>query len=800
VPEIPTESPYPLGTLVRDPRLLGIRAPEISLALDALAPEEGERVHVALMGDTHSGRSSVLAEVSRRLGAERRRLVVELARPDALDPERRAFLRHLMIALVEALAAAIGESAPWYAAWRERVYLRSTASVGAGDLLSSALFLAAEPDGEIDQAVLERDLAALLSIAREAGFEGIVVTVDDASPLTEDVALIEELVDCFDLLGGYSLLLVGLPTTARHFTEAASSSCLQRFRPVWLMRLRGHRILTALRAPLSAEDRGLLKGEYDDLLGDVTQLTGGNVYELMVVAHHLWMSCKLGEQDQFVLTPRVLDRIIPHIAMLTAEGDALRDGAEAIDLLPEDRVGEAVGLASYSRLSVREIAITRLLGLERDELVLEAPLKATDIAAESERVRAVLGELEEAGVVSVDPGGERFSVVGGRAAAVLLKYKARARLGDSVSGAGFDLGFLPWVGQCLACGAGARWLNGLSGGRSLGVSVATAKGGIGRHSPRPGIRALAGQEGVGRLIEAELDFVPWNEAAKEQIAALLTADDPVIALVCTSVMYAGDQLEHMEVWELSEESDQAALDHAGAEATDESWVSVVESADLGWSGSEGALLRGAEAREALIALFQIAATVAVHENFGEWLEDGDSGHLDRARRVAAESVATLRKTGHSDLMLGGELAGMLSRLGFLESFDDELLSEARASLEEAVRIGAGDGWVTRWNYVNVLARSGEADAALAQLDLLEEEYEGEGDEGYVFFFLPGRPTEKCFVNVEGPGISALFQLQRATLSGEGGATLRAAIEACLASGDEGAAMVAGWAEPQALAA
>jgi hypothetical protein len=785
--------------LIRDPRLLGIRGREISFALDALAPEEGEDAHVALMGEAHSGRSSVLAEVSRRLGAERGRLVVELARPDALDPERRAFLRHLMIALVETLAAAIGESAPWYAAWRERVYLRSTASIGAGDLLSSALFLAAEPDGEIDQAVLERDLAVLLDIAREAGFKGIVVTVDDASPLTEDVDLIEELVDCFDLLGGYSLLIAGLPTTARHFTEA-SSSCLQRFRPVWLARLRGHRILTALRAPLSTDDRVLLKDEYDDLLRDLTQLTGGNVYELMVVAHHLWMSCKLGEQEQFVLTPRVLDRIIPHIALLTAEGDALRDGAEAIDLLPEERVREAVVLASYSRLSVREIAIIRLLGLEREEIDLERPVETEDIAAESERVRAVLGELEEAGVVSVDPGGERFGVVGDRATTVLLKYKARARLGDSMPGAGFDFGFLPSVGQCLAGVAGARWLGALSGGRRLGVSVATAKGGIGRHSPRPGIRALAGEEGIGRLIEAELDFVPWSEAEKERIAALLSEDDPVIALVCTSVMYGGDQLEHMEAWELSEEADQSALDNAGAQATDESWVSIVESADLGWSGSEGVLLRGAAAREALIALFQIGATVAVHENFRKWVGGGDPGHLDRARRVAAEAVATLRKTGHSDVMLGGELAGMLSRLGFLESFDDGLLGEACASLEEAVRIGAGDGWVTRWNYVNVLARSGEADAALAQLDLLEEEYEGDGDEGYVFFFLPGRPTSDSFVKVEGPGIGALLNLQRAILDAKGGVALQVAIEACLASGDEGAATVAGWAEPPALAA
>jgi hypothetical protein len=800
VAEIPADSPYPLGTLVRDPRLLQIREPEIAMALEALAPEEGERSHVVLLGEAHSGRSSVLVEVSRRLAHERGRLVVVLTRPEALAPERQAFIRHLLIALVEALSEAIGPAAPWYEAWRERVYLRSKASVGAGDLLSSALFLAADPGCEVDQAVLQRDLAVLLEIASEAGFKGIVFSIDDASPLTEDVALIEELVDCFDLLGGYSLLIAALPSTAGHFTEAASN-CLRRFCPVRLVRLLGpQRIHTALTAPLPVADRALVKEEYDDLLRDVRQLTGGNVYELMIVAHHLWMSCKLGEQDKFTLTPRVLDRIIPHIALLTAEGDALRDGAEAIDLLPEDRVAEAVELASFSRLSVREIAITRLLGIGRVESACEKAITPAEIEVEGARVRSSLEELEEAGVVSLHPDGQRFALVGGRAVAVLLKYKARARVGAAALEIGFDLGFLRSVGQYLACQSVTRWLDALPDGRSLGLNASTPKGAIGRHSPRPAIRALVGGGEVDRLIEAELDFAPWNEEAYDRIAALLAEEDPVVALVCTSVMYEGDQLEYMEAWELEAGVDQAALDRTLAEVTNESWVEVVESADLTWSGSEGAVLRGAKAREALIALFHIAAGRAVHELFRFWLSGGGTEPLGRARRVAAEAVTTLRKTGRSDLVLHGELAGMLSRLGFLQSFEDGLLGEARVSLEEALRVGAGDGWVTRWNYVNVLGRSGEVDAAIAQLDLLEEEYGGSERMGYVFFFLPGRPTEESFVKIDGLGIGALFDLQRVILHGGSGTALQAALQACLESGDEGAEAVAGWVEPPAVAA
>jgi hypothetical protein len=797
--EIPADSPYPLGTLVRDPRLLQNRNAEIAQALDALAPLEGDRQHAVVIGEPHSGRSSVLAEVSRRAEGERNRLVVALTKPEGLPPDRPAFIRHLLIAIVEAIAAATDSEAPWYAAWRQRVYLRDTGPVAHQDLLSAALFLAGDPCCEIDRAVLERDLVALAGVAREGGFDGIVITIDDASPLTEDIGLVEALVDSFDLIGNYVLLIAGLPSTATHFTQAASP-CLQRFRPVWLIPFFGpRRIVSALRAPLVGADNELLRAEDADHLRDITQLTAGNPYELMVVAHHLWMSCKLGEQDHFVLTPRVLDRIIPHISMLTANGDALRDGAEAIDLLPEERIGEAVELASLSRLSVREIAVTRLLGAEKPGARPEKPIEVAEVDAEADRVRSALEDLEGAGVVQLHTDGQRFNVVGGRAASVLLKYKARARIGAAAVGRPFDLGFLWSVGRELAREAALRWLEEIDGGNSLGFHVTNAPGGIGRHSPRPAIRALAGGTGVERLIEADLDFAPWNGDAYDRIAKSLTRDEPTIALVCTSVMYGGDQLEYLEAWELPEEVGQSELDQA-LSLTTETWVPLVESAELIWSGSEGVALRGQAAREALIALFHFGATSAVHELFGEWLEGGASDLLFRARRVADESVSTLRMTGQSDLELGGELGGMLSRLGFLQSFEDDLLDQAQASLEEALRLGPGDGWVTRWNLANVLARQDEPEPALAQLDLLAQELDHESDVGYVFFFLPGRATIDSFVKVSKEGIRPLLELQRSVINGNKDAALTDAIEECVSSGDEAVAGAAGWVDSSPMPA
>ncbi|MGA2455892.1 MAG: hypothetical protein ABSG93_20510 [Solirubrobacteraceae bacterium] len=188
-------SPYPLGTPVRDPRLLQNRRTEIGIALDAVAPEEeAEHRHAVLLGEPRAGRSTVLLEVARRAAAERNRLVVWLRGNEEVRGKRHRLTRHLLTAVVEALSVATGaEAAPWHLAWRDRVYLQDRSPSTERDLLSSALVLAAEPNAEIDRALLDLDLTTLLRLSREADLRGIVVCIDDASSLTEDVPLVEEL-------------------------------------------------------------------------------------------------------------------------------------------------------------------------------------------------------------------------------------------------------------------------------------------------------------------------------------------------------------------------------------------------------------------------------------------------------------------------------------------------------------------------------------------------------------------------------------------------------------------------------
>jgi len=760
--------------------------------LDTVASERpGAQGHAVVLGEAHSGRSSVIEEVARRAAAERGRLVVKLQAGEELS--RSEFARHLLTAVVEGLAKVVGGGAEWYEAWRDRVYLRRTSGAEDRDILSSALVLAADSTAWLDRVILERDLTELARLAEEAELRGVVVVIDDVSPLTEDVTLIEEVVDIFDAIGGYSLLLAGLPTVGRHFQQAASR-CLERVEPVWLRPFSGpQRVFTALSTPLEGEASRYADGGDLDFLLDVLSLTGGNPYELMVVGAYLWQSCEQGEQEKYALTPRVLDRVIPHLALLATDGDALRDGAQAIDRLTDEQVALAIELAALQKLSLREIAIARQMkvGSPTGEFDAEAILKG-DIGEELGRVRSQLEDLEEAGVIQLHPGGDRFSVVGGRHASILLKYKARSRIGTDNFEPIFGFRFLQAVGSALGQDMARRIIEKTPNARSLGFSSLASDGGLGRTSPRQVVRSFESSDDIGRLIDAEIDVVPWSAESFDQIGELLAAEEPTIALLCTALSNERGQVEYLELWEVPNSAAHDEVARAVSEVA-EDWQKVVAGAELSWRGSQSAVLRGTAARRVLCALQSLAATKSVFDLFKRWREDAaDQDALRAAERIAEDSITVMRATGKSDVTLAGELSSMLSRLGFLRSFDEERLPAAEDALEDALRSGDAEAWVTKWNLANVCARQGKSERAIGLLGEVKDEV-GEGTNANVLAFIPGRQAVDSLVGVSSKGIDPLIRLQKLIVGGGEPEQIAAAAAECRASEDPGAEQVAEWA-------
>ena len=411
------------------------------------------------------------------------------------------------------------------------------------------------------------------------------------------------------------------------------------------------------------------------------------------------------------MTTRVLDRVIPTLSLHASAGDALRDGAAAIEKLADERVGRAVELVARAEMTIRQIAIAQILKVEsRDADRVDERLLSADIDAEADRVRGELEALQEAGVATLHSDQETFSIVGGEAAAVLLKYKARSRSGAGGSGQPFEMNFLATAGRALARDAAVKAREGVSGAEILGFSLLLSEDGAGRLSSRAAIRALSRGAGIARLAQAEVDLIPASVEAFDRTGQLLGEEQISVGLVSISIVDDEQEFEYSEAWELAPGTNEQLLSDAFSSVTEE-WQRLVEAAELRWNGLEQVVLHGEQARSALVAMQRYAATGAVYELFDRFEEQNDSEALDRAMRIGEASVAGMEATGLSDRELDGEMSLTLSRVGFLRSFDDVRLPSAREAIERALAVGDADGWVTRWNLMNIQARQGNLDQA-----------------------------------------------------------------------------------------
>ena len=447
-------NPYSL-TPTDAPRLLRNRRREIGSLVNRVAPLEGGAGHALIVGEARTGRTSTLLEVARRVEADRNALGVHLQLLDD-DLTSSGLPRALLGAAIERLASEADPPPDWYLAWCDRVHLRDQSAASVRDLFVSSLSLAADGSAIPGPAVLQRDLRTLSRLAAERGYGRIVVYADDAGALLEDVSLIERLVADLDAAGSWALILATDVTGIGHLVEAVSP-CLRRFRAIPLQPFWSpEQIRRCLTAPLDPDaDSGLMPRDDMSLLLDILRLTTGNPFEIALVARNLWMACALGEQEHYELTPRVLRRVVSELSFYTGVDEDLLDGVRAVRNLAPEEIAPALDLIALSRLTTRQIAIARALGLPNGEDAISCRILECDLDEEAARVVEDVEELERKGVVSLTDEG-RFAVQGSRTAAMVLKYEARSLLGPGGAERAFDIPFLPCVGMPLAADCAKR--------------------------------------------------------------------------------------------------------------------------------------------------------------------------------------------------------------------------------------------------------------------------------------------------------------------------------------------------------
>jgi hypothetical protein len=749
-----------------------------------------------MIGDDRSGRTSTLMEFARRAGDDRGQMVVSLRLVED-DLTRSGLVRALLTATVERLVQGQDPVPDWYRAWSDRVHLRDRSPMTVRDVLVSGLAFAADSAAVLDPAVLDRDLRALVRLAQERGHSGIVVSIDDGDPLLEDVALAERFIQSLDPATGWSLVIATGLAGVGHLVEAVSP-CLRRLQTVPLMPFFTlDQIRTCLTAPLdSAALERLIPDNDLPLLLDLHRLTAGNPFEIALVARQLWVACGLREQEHYELTPRVLERVVQEISLYTGTDEALVDGASAVSRLAPDRIGPALDLVALSRLTTRQVAVARVLGLpNRDDNVNDRLLRC-DLDADVARVVEELTDLEREGVVALTDNGQRFTVQGGRAVALSLKYQARSLLGPDVADKSFDTSFLRCVGQPLAkdCAGCASEL----------IDDAGRLGWLALHSPTDaaaGARlrsALDAEPFAGLELDlgVDVDVVPFSQATFTRMTDLLI-DAPARSLVVLQLTVAADgtDLDWIELWEGPIGLDTHEVNQALSDVL-EKREPLVSAAGLTWRGSRAVVLDRDAARRALIQLAPHAAPSAVMRLFGDWWKGERADGLERAVAVAREAVEAMRAQRVPDWERRWETSNMLSRLGFLLSLFEDRIEDARTALTQAQECGPGDGWVTNWNLANLAARLGEFDDAKRRLEEIEERLSEWGGEAYVVFFVPGRPAQNSLVKLTSETSQALFALQLAIIERSAGrddsARVSGAINACRELPNEDAHAVAEW--------
>ncbi len=515
------------------------------------------------------------------------------------------------------------------------------------------------------------------------------------------------------------------------------------------------------------------------------RLTSGNPFEIALVGYHLWVACRLGEQEHYELTPKVLDRVLSDLARHSGGSAELRGGAKAVRQLPPERMRDALDLVALSELTARQVAIARALGLPNSSGELNPKLLTSDLDSEEDKVRTQLEELEERGVVSLDDDG-RFSVQGGHQVAIALKYHARSFAGSDPERP-FGIPFIACVGDPLIDECARRAARELEGARRLASGKLLSP-----TTSASAARLRAALEGVP-FAGVELHLEERDTESLDAMSEIIGRDaDRTIAVINFTVSADGDELNLIDVWSIPDGVDSHQINEALSAAID-GCQPLIEAAEHTWNGVHQVLYHGQTARNVLIMLMPTSAAVALRERYSAWAagerEEGPTHAAELSRRI----VDTLRMRRSPDRW---ELSRALSRHGLMLSLFEERTDEALAALEDAIERGPGDGWVTRWNIAHVLARRGEHSRAADTLDAIANAVGKRANVVMCAFFLPGRPARHSLIDVTAANAAAIYALQLAVIAQLAGAPDRDALDEALADcaeADPEAMKVAKWA-------
>jgi AAA ATPase domain len=413
-------NPYDFRSAVRAKALLAGRDEELS-GIDSLLRESalGRPVHFSLFGGEGCGKSSLLNAVV-EIAIDRGLLAFKVVLREALIESELAFYRAIYDAALQALIGSgrLAESDPLMHAWLLESCTGLVPTAVTEQNLELGMLVAASmngrPSATVPVSLVVRDLTRMASLGERTS-AGVVMCLDGAQHVDGNRDLAPSLMQLAD-----ATPLITIATAAEEagtLQQTASRSWAQiEIRPFQ----DPGQVLEAIAKPMiNGGDHMGAAPPTPATANDIFQLTGGVPYEVNLVCHFIWDAIQQGEQEQFELSPAVIQRVT---AELEEKGRHQATSAIATygGLTDSDYTALAE-IAPYEALTVRQLALLRLMPEEYSE---------TGLRDSEARVQATLAQLAAKGVVRLEQ--DRFEFSGGRDARVYLKYAAKSHTGNKL--------------------------------------------------------------------------------------------------------------------------------------------------------------------------------------------------------------------------------------------------------------------------------------------------------------------------------------------------------------------------------
>jgi tetratricopeptide (TPR) repeat protein len=355
-------NPYDFINPIKDPKLFAGRKEElkeIDYYLELSRSKTPKYIHLALIGDRASGKTSLL-NIIKSMADEKGLLAVKIPLNKETSSNDIIFFKEVFDGIMTVGAEKgmyEGISGKIYRAFRKMI---DTLDVSVEiPIHFGTAYIGLKRRGHevgIPQHVLIHDLREFLTEAKKNGMPTIVLLFDECNLLAQNETLLQKIRNAFMELDGYILAFSG---TEKMFPAISNvfSPIPRFFKRVNIENFKSLRETEeCLIKPL---DEGERKALNKACIREIHQITGGSPYEINLVAHYMYRRWEEKKNPRLELSTEVLEEVLREIERLRKEGH--HEVANKVKRYWADQLRVLISLLEFPNVSKEWLAEYMLL-------------------------------------------------------------------------------------------------------------------------------------------------------------------------------------------------------------------------------------------------------------------------------------------------------------------------------------------------------------------------------------------------------------------------------------------------------